>query len=198
MFLLVAAVAALLVFIVSVVMMRRKRAQPQQAQQATAGRPTHSTQVWPAMTPGYGYAADQPYMTTMPMRPTSTSYANQPPPGPPPEDSYKPELFSGLPAEAPPSYVEVQAASSSVQAPEPAYPNGHRSVAHFAADGPAAVAETETGAESAAGPAAGPAAEPGPATTAPATTETVASTETTAAEAPTHAGPDAPPHATHR
>lgn len=191
----------MIAFILSIVLARRKRSQAQQAQQGAFGRPTHSAAVWPAMTPGYGYAADQPYMTAVPMQPTSAAYANQPPPGPPPEESYKPELFSGLPAEAPPSYVEVHAAASSVQAPEPAYPNGHRSTAHFAADGPV-VAAAEADTEPAAGPA--PAiATTAPATTAPAETTaattapaTTAPAETAPAKAPTPAKPNATPDAT--
>ncbi|WFD41508.1 hypothetical protein MPSI1_000138 [Malassezia psittaci] len=69
------------------------------------------------MTPGFENRFDQPYSiyTTMGNSRSSAGYANQPPPGPPPEHSYKPELLSGFPTEAPPAYGETEY----VQAPAP-------------------------------------------------------------------------------
>ena len=136
----IAAAAALIAFLVSIFLARRKQRQARHGHHPpSANNPQYPVHVWPTMTPGYGHSTDQPYMTAVPMRSSSQAYANQPPPGPPPpeEDPFKPELFSGLPAEAPPWYVEAQAAVAPVQAPEPASPNGHRSTAHFAADAPA-------------------------------------------------------------
>ena len=177
----IAAAAALIAFLLSIFLARRKRRQAPQGQHAPSATPRYPVHVWPTMTPGYGYAPDQPYRTAVPMQTTSHAYANQPPPGPPPpeEDPFKPELFSGLPAEAPPSYVEAQAAAAPVQAPEPAYPNGHRSTAHFAADGP-------TGSSTSAAPAATTTAMPTtPAPAATTTTPTVPETAAPAQTAPT-------------
>ncbi|WFC97422.1 hypothetical protein MYAM1_000135 [Malassezia yamatoensis] len=71
------------------------------------------------MTPGFENRFDQPYSiyATQENPRSSAAYANQPPPGPPPEHSYKPELLSGFPNEAPPSYVETE----HVQAPPPTH-----------------------------------------------------------------------------
>ena len=184
----IAAAAALIAFLVSIFLARRKQWQARHGHHPpSANNPQYPVHVWPTMTPGYSHSTDQPYMTAVPMRSSSQAYANQPPPGPPPpeEDPFKPELFSGLPAEAPPSYVEAQAAVAPVQAPEPAYPNGHRSTAHFAADAPA-------GPSTSAAPAAAAATAATPTTPAPAATTTTPTVPETAAPAATTTTPTVP------